>query len=123
VVGAQPKVNATVARRYSLTLVCGALNILNIVNQGTPNGTFSSPLFGRTQSLADGPSDHRLLATWPSFSRPSLPFRQGKMLFRFYRMAWLFDRGALAGRVIDPDADRSHKRHHNDYAEQQSGDI
>ena len=37
----------------------GALNILNIVNlgtpNGTPNGTLSSPLFGRTQSLAGGP--------------------------------------------------------------------
>jgi hypothetical protein len=53
--GAQPKLDATVARRYSLTLVGGALNVLNIVNLGTPNGTLSSPLFGRTQSLADGP--------------------------------------------------------------------
>jgi hypothetical protein len=53
--GAQPKLDATVARRYSLTLVGGALNAFNIVNLGTPNGTLSSPLFGRTQSLADGP--------------------------------------------------------------------
>jgi hypothetical protein len=52
---AQPKLDATVARKYSLTLVGGALNIFNIVNLGTPNGTLSSPLFGKTQSLAGGP--------------------------------------------------------------------
>jgi hypothetical protein len=52
---AQPKLDATVARRYSLTLVGGALNIFNIVNLGTPNGTLASPLFGKTQSLATGP--------------------------------------------------------------------
>jgi hypothetical protein len=52
---AQPKLDATVSRKYSLTLVGGALNIFNIVNLGTPNGTLSSPLFGRTQSLASGP--------------------------------------------------------------------
>jgi len=52
---AQPKLDATVARRYSLTLIGGALNIFNIVNLGTPNGTLSSPLFGKTQSLAGGP--------------------------------------------------------------------
>jgi hypothetical protein len=52
---APPKLDATVARRYSLTLIGGALNIFNIVNLGTPNGTLSSPLFGKTQSLASGP--------------------------------------------------------------------
>ena len=52
---AQPKLDATVSRKYSLTLVGGALNIFNIVNLGTPNGTLSSPLFGKTQSLAGGP--------------------------------------------------------------------
>jgi hypothetical protein len=52
---AQPKLDATVARRYSLTLIGGAINIFNIVNLGTPNGTLSSPLFGKTQSLAGGP--------------------------------------------------------------------
>jgi len=31
------------------------LNIFNIVNLGTPNGTLQSPLFGKTQSLASGP--------------------------------------------------------------------
>jgi hypothetical protein len=51
----QPKLDATVARKYSLTLIGGALNIFNIVNLGTPNGTLASPLFGETQSLATGP--------------------------------------------------------------------
>ena len=36
---AQPKLDATVSRKYSLTLIGGALNIFNIVNLGTPNGT------------------------------------------------------------------------------------
>jgi hypothetical protein len=53
--GAPPKLDASVARKYSLTLVGGALNIFNIVNLGTPNGTLQSPLFGKTQSLASGP--------------------------------------------------------------------
>jgi hypothetical protein len=52
---AQPKLDATVARRYSLTLIGGAINLFNIVNLGTPNGTLNSPLYGKTQSLAQGP--------------------------------------------------------------------
>jgi hypothetical protein len=52
---AQVKLDATVPRRYSLTFVAGALNILNIVNLGTPNGVLDSTLFGKTQSLAGGP--------------------------------------------------------------------
>ncbi len=52
---AQPKLDATVSRKYSLTLIGGAINIFNIVNLGTPNGTLNSPLFGKTQSLASGP--------------------------------------------------------------------
>jgi hypothetical protein len=52
---AQPKLDASVSRRYSLTLIGGALNVFNIVNLGTPNGTLASPLFGKTQSLAGGP--------------------------------------------------------------------
>ncbi len=58
--GAQRRAGAAEAgchrsRRYSLTLVGGAINIFNIVNLGTPNGTLASPLFGKTQSLATGP--------------------------------------------------------------------
>ena len=52
---AQPKLDASVPRKYSLTLIGGALNIFNVVNLGPPNGTLSSPLFGKTQSLASGP--------------------------------------------------------------------
>jgi hypothetical protein len=52
---AQPKLDATVARRYSLTLIGGAMNLFNIVNWGPPNGVLDSGLFGQTQSLAGGP--------------------------------------------------------------------
>lgn len=52
---AQPKLDATVPRKFSLTLVGGALNVFNIVNLAPPNGTLISPLFGKTQSLASGP--------------------------------------------------------------------
>jgi hypothetical protein len=52
---AQPKLDATVPRRYSLTFIAGALNLLNIVNRGTPNGVINSPLFGTSQTLASGP--------------------------------------------------------------------
>lgn len=37
-----------------LTLTVGAINALNIVNLGAPNGVLTSPLFGRSQSLATG---------------------------------------------------------------------
>jgi hypothetical protein len=55
--GAQagPKLDATVPRRYSLTLVVAALNIFNIVNRGPENGVLSSTLFGQSQTLANGP--------------------------------------------------------------------
>jgi hypothetical protein len=55
--GAQagPKLDATVPRRYSLTLVVAALNIFNIVNRGTENGVLNSSLFGESQTLAGGP--------------------------------------------------------------------
>jgi hypothetical protein len=39
-------------RRYSLTLGVGARNVFNIVNLGTPIGELSSPLFGKSNSLA-----------------------------------------------------------------------
>lgn len=54
--GGQPqlKLDASARHRYSLTFVGGALNLFNIVNYGTPNGTLSSPLFGKSQSLASG---------------------------------------------------------------------
>ena len=52
---AQVRIDATVPRRYSLTIVGAALNVFNIVNLGTPNGVMNSSLFGQTQSLAYGP--------------------------------------------------------------------
>ena len=51
---AQPKLDATVPRKYSLTFIVGALNVFNIVNRGTPNGVLNSPLFGQSQTLAGG---------------------------------------------------------------------
>ncbi len=42
-------------RRYNLTFSISARNLLNHVNQGTPVGNLSSPLFGRSNSLAGGP--------------------------------------------------------------------
>jgi len=51
-----PRICSLLVRQaLPLTLVGGALNIFNIVNLGTPNGTIASPLFGKTQSLATGP--------------------------------------------------------------------
>lgn len=52
--GAQagPKLDASVQRKYSLTIVATSFNVLNIVNRGTPNGVLNSTLFGKTQSLA-----------------------------------------------------------------------
>ena len=55
--GAQagPKLDATVPRKYSLTLVVVALNLFNIVNRGPENGVLNSSLFGESQTLAGGP--------------------------------------------------------------------
>ena len=52
---AQVRIDETVPRKYSLTLAVAAINAFNIVNLGAPNGTLSSPLFGKSQSLATGP--------------------------------------------------------------------
>jgi hypothetical protein len=49
---AAPKLDASVPRKYSLTIVATSFNVLNIVNRGTPNGVLNSTLFGKTQSLA-----------------------------------------------------------------------
>ena len=42
------------SHRYNLTVGVGAMNALNIVNLGTPVGQLSSPLFGKSNSLAGG---------------------------------------------------------------------
>ncbi len=52
---AGPKLDATVPRKYSLTLVVAALNLFNIVNRGPENGVMNSSLFGQSQTLAGGP--------------------------------------------------------------------
>ncbi|MGC1463321.1 MAG: carboxypeptidase regulatory-like domain-containing protein [Terracidiphilus sp.] len=52
--GAAIKLNAGAPRRYSLTFVAAASNALNIVNLSPPNGVLISPIFGKSQSLADG---------------------------------------------------------------------
>jgi hypothetical protein len=43
-----------VSYRYNLTLGIGAMNAFNIVNLGAPVGQLSSPLFGKSNSLAGG---------------------------------------------------------------------
>ena len=40
--------------RYRLTLYGIATNLFNIVNLGTPNGVLTSPLFGKSETLAGG---------------------------------------------------------------------
>jgi hypothetical protein len=42
-------------QRYSLTFGISARNLLNNVNEGTPVGVISSPIFGQANSLAGGP--------------------------------------------------------------------
>jgi len=49
------RLDAAAPRRFNLTLVAGANNVLNMVNLGTPNGVLLSPLFNQTQTLANGP--------------------------------------------------------------------
>ena len=48
--GGPPGTN--VSYRYNLTLGIGAMNAFNIVNLGAPVGQLSSPLFGKSNSLA-----------------------------------------------------------------------
>lgn len=42
-------------RKYAINFILGTSNLFNIVNLGPPNGTLSSPLFGKSQTLAAGP--------------------------------------------------------------------
>ena len=46
--------NATTPHRYNLTFGVYGQNIFNHENLGTPNGTLTSPFFGKSQSLAGG---------------------------------------------------------------------
>jgi len=53
--GGMGPMNASVARKYSLTFSAWSTNILNHENLGTPNGTLSSKgFFGTSQTLAGG---------------------------------------------------------------------
>jgi hypothetical protein len=42
-------------QRYSLTFGISARNIFNHVNEATPVGVISSPIFGQANALAGGP--------------------------------------------------------------------
>jgi len=44
----------TTTRRYNLTLTANGTNVFNHENLALPNGTLSSTLFGKSQSLAGG---------------------------------------------------------------------
>ena len=46
--------NATTSHKYNLTFSVFAQNVFNHENLGTPNGTLTSPFFGKSQSLAGG---------------------------------------------------------------------
>ena len=52
--GGPGRLDQTTSRRYNLTLTAYATNLLNHQNLGSPNGTLSSPSFGKSQSLAGG---------------------------------------------------------------------
>jgi hypothetical protein len=49
-----PRLGASSSYKYSLTFSAYGQNIFNHENLGAPNGTLSSPLFGKSQSLAGG---------------------------------------------------------------------
>lgn len=53
--GGGVKLDEKIPRKFNITFVAIALNVLNVVNWGPPNGVMESPLFGKTQSLASGP--------------------------------------------------------------------
>ena len=46
--------DATTPHKYNLTFAVYGQNIFNHENLGTPNGTLTSPFFGKSQSLAGG---------------------------------------------------------------------
>jgi hypothetical protein len=48
------RMDATTPHKYNLTFAVFGQNIFNHENLGLPNGTLTSPLFGRSQSLAGG---------------------------------------------------------------------
>jgi hypothetical protein len=52
--GGPGRMDQTSKRRYNLTLTANATNVFNHENLALPNGTLSSTLFGKSQSLAGG---------------------------------------------------------------------
>jgi hypothetical protein len=48
------RIDQSTPRRYNLTMSAYAANLFNHQNLGSPNGTLSSPFFGKSQSLAAG---------------------------------------------------------------------
>ena len=52
--GGPGRLNATTPHRYNLTFTAFGQNIFNHENLGPPNGTLTSPFFGKSQSLAGG---------------------------------------------------------------------
>lgn len=52
--GGPGRLDASVSRKYNLTLTAFGTNVLNHQNLGTPNGTLLSPFFDKSQSLAGG---------------------------------------------------------------------
>lgn len=68
------RVDAAAPRRYNLTFVLGASNVLNMVNLGTPNGVLLSPLFNQTQSLAGGQFGSPTPATRTVFLQSNFSF-------------------------------------------------
>ena len=52
--GGPGRLDATTARKYNLTFTAFGQNLFNHENLGPPNGTLTSPFFGKSQSLAGG---------------------------------------------------------------------
>lgn len=52
--GGPGRIDVSTSRKYNLTFVAFATNLLNHENLGIPNGTLISPFFGKSQSLAGG---------------------------------------------------------------------
>ncbi len=52
--GGPPRLDQEVPRKYSLTFSAMGHNVFNHTSLGSPMGTLSSPLFGRSTSIAGG---------------------------------------------------------------------
>ncbi len=52
--GGPGRLDAATSRKYSLNFVAFGQNLFNHENLGPPNGTLTSPFFGKSQSLAGG---------------------------------------------------------------------